>query len=347
MINLSYIAAMAMIVFLALKYLIAWFWPFLSGLALAYLFRHLARGFRSRSPAVTAITGVAFYCAVILVFWLLFVVVAGRLVELSSGFPEYYEKVLLPKLSAFSGRLMEFIHRFAPDSVISLNRLFDMVSSAAQQIVSEVSSSFLSGFSTFLQRLPLFIIGFMFMIVSSFAIAMDYERVTQFLMRQLPHAARPVMLDIKNFLISCLFRLLRAYAIIMLITFSELCIGLWALRVERFWRIAAIIALLDILPLLGSGAVLVPWGILELLRQNSALGVGLIILFAVIAVVRNIIEPRIVGDSLNLHPAAALASMYFGLRVFGFAGMLAAPVTALLLRFLNEKGKIRLYRSHD
>lgn len=119
---------------------------------------------------------------------------------------------------------------------------------------------------------------------------------------------------------------------------------LWALRVEGFWKFAAVIALCDMLPLVGSGAFLVPWGIVSLLSNRPTLGAGLLILYGVVAVMRNIIEPRVVGEQLGLHPAATLAAMFLGLRIFGLLGMLLAPVIALLLRYLNNTGKVRLYR---
>ena len=347
LIDIFYAAAVAILAFLGIRYAFIWFWPFWAGLGLAYLFRHLARNFHSRSPLVTMITGIAFYCAVVLIFWIVFAVGAGKAAELFGKLPTYLESELLPSLSRFGDRLLTKTERFLPASLIPIGRLIEFVSSAARQLTEELSAWFLAAFSGFIRSLPLFLVGFTFMIVSSFAIAMDYERVTQFLMRQLPPAARPLMLNVKNFLISCLFKLIKAYFWITLITFSELCLGLWALRVEHFWQIAAVTALLDMLPLFGSGAVLIPWGIFAILSKNTALGAGLLILFGVIAVVRNIIEPRIVGDSLDLHPAATLAVMYFGLRAFGFTGMIAAPVAALLIRYLNENGKIRLYRSRD
>ena len=96
--------------------------------------------------------------------------------------------------------------------------------------------------------------------------------------------------------------------------------------------------------MLGSGAVLIPWGLIEIINGRSALGTALLVLYAVMAVVRNIIEPHIVGDSLGLHPAVALTAMFFGLKAFGVLGMLFAPVAVMLVRFLHQNGKIRLYR---
>lgn len=344
-ISTLYCAVVATLCFLGVRYLLPWFWPFLFSLTLAYLFKHLAHRFHTRSKLAYAAIGVVFYVTVILTFWLLAALAIGKLADLATDFPSLYTEILLPKAQRTGDRLLWLIQQLAPASVISVEGLFTLISRATEDLVTGISSSLINLLTNFLKGLPLFIVGFVFMIISSFAIAMDYDRVTLFLLQQLPHRMRPMMLDVKNFLVSCLLRLARAYAIIMLITFCELSVGLWALRIERFWKIAAVIALMDIMPLLGSGAVLIPWGIFELANGHGPLGAGLLVLYAVITVMRNIIEPHVVGDSLGLHPVVTLTAMFFGLCTFGLPGMLAAPVAALLIRFLNSNGKIKLYRT--
>ncbi|MFV0496890.1 MAG: AI-2E family transporter [Candidatus Fimivivens sp.] len=344
-IQVLYCATVGTLCFLGLRFLFPWFWPFLFSLALAYLFKHLANRFHTRSKLASAAIGILFYATVVLLFWLLAALAISKLADIATGFPLYYANTLLPKVQRAGDRLLWLLQQLAPTSVISVEGLFALISNATEDLASNISTSLINMLTNFLKGLPLFIVGFVFMIISSFAIAMDYDRVTLFLLQQLPHRMRPMMLDIKNFLLSCLLRLARAYAIIMFITFCELVIGLWALRIPRFWAIAAVVALLDVMPLLGSGAILIPWGIFELINGHGPLGAGLLALYAVIAVMRNIIEPNVVGDSLGLHPVITLTAMFFGLRTFGLLGMLAAPVAALLIRFLNSNGKIKLYRT--
>ncbi len=344
-IRVLYCAIVAALCYLGIRFLLPWFWPFWLSLTLAYLFRHLANRFHARSKLACATVGILFYAAVILIFCLLAALIIGKLADLATDFPLYYADILLPQAQQAGDRLLWRIQQLAPASVISVEELFALISRTTEDLVTGISSSLITLLTNFLKGLPLFLVGFVFMIISSFAIAMDYDRVTLFLLQQLPHRFRPMMLDVKNFLVSCLLRLARAYAIIMFITFCELSVGLWALRIERFWKIAAVIALLDIMPLLGSGAILIPWGIFELANGRGPLGVGLLVLYAVITVMRNIIEPHVVGETLGLHPVITLTAMFFGLCTLGLPGMLAAPVAALLIRFLNSNGKIKLYRT--
>ena len=94
----------------------------------------------------------------------------------------------------------------------------------------------------------------------------------------------------------------------------------------------SMIALVDILPVLGVGTVLVPWGLLELLRGETGTGTGLLVLCAVMMLARQLLEPRIVGKSIGLHPLATLFAAYAGLQLFGLAGMLLGPAVALLVK---------------
>lgn len=125
---------------------------------------------------------------------------------------------------------------------------------------------------------------------------------------------------------------LRAYFLLFLMTFVELLLGFTFLRLPYIVLPALLIALVDILPVLGVGTVLVPWGLIELLRGNGGRGGGLLALCAVVLLIRQMTEPRIVGKSIGLHPLATLFSAYAGLQIFGLAGMLLGPAVALLVK---------------
>ena len=108
--------------------------------------------------------------------------------------------------------------------------------------------------------------------------------------------------------------------------------------------VAAIIAVLDILPFIGSGLVLIPWALISLLTGNLHMGIGLFIVYGIVTVIRNIIEPKIVGEQIGLHPLVTLTAMYLGLNLFGFVGFILAPITVLFLIHLNQTGYIRLWK---
>ena len=108
--------------------------------------------------------------------------------------------------------------------------------------------------------------------------------------------------------------------------------------------IAAIIAVLDIMPVIGTGGILIPWAIIELILKNYFLGFSLLILYIGVTVFRNIIEPRIVGHQIGLHPIITITAMYAGLRLFSVAGIIIGPVVAITVKYLNDEGKIKLFK---
>ena len=110
----------------------------------------------------------------------------------------------------------------------------------------------------------------------------------------------------------------------MLMTFTELAIGLLIIGVDNSWGVAAGIALLDILPIVGCGTVLIPW--------------------AVIAIVRNIAEPKIVGQQMGLHPLATLLAMVTGASLFGAAGVFALPIALAVIKQLDDDGIIHVIK---
>ena len=131
---------------------------------------------------------------------------------------------------------------------------------------------------------------------------------------------------------------LRAQGLLMLITLIQLAAGLLLLRVEAALVLSCLIALLDALPALGSGMVLLPWALFALVRGDVRLCAGLMILFAAVTLVRSALEPKLVGSKIGLHPLAALLAMYVGFQVLGVTGMILGPLAAILLKTLYAAG---------
>ena len=132
------------------------------------------------------------------------------------------------------------------------------------------------------------------------------------------------------FIIACL---------ILFMTFMELFIGLKILKVPYAGIIAFVIAILDILPVLGTGGVLIPWSIVSLILGDFITAAGIIILYIVITVIRNIVEPRLIGKQMGLHPVVTLAAMLVGLNLFGIVGLFGFPILFSFLKNHSVKKK--------
>ena len=155
------------------------------------------------------------------------------------------------------------------------------------------------------------------------------------------------LIEAKKCLGGVLFKYFRSYFLIMLITFGELSLGLTIAGIRKPLAAAFIITLLDILPVLGTGIILIPWGIFRLITGDLRTGILLLLVYAIITVIRNIIEPKIVGKEVGLHPTLTLISMFVGTRLFGIAGLFALPVGLSLIKSLNDCGIISILPEAD
>lgn len=136
-------------------------------------------------------------------------------------------------------------------------------------------------------------------------------------------------------------RYARAYLLLMLLTFAEMFLGFCVIGVKYAFLLAWVVAIVDFLPILGAGTVLVPWAVISLINGDVRIGAGLLIIFGISLIVRQIAEPRIVGASLGLHPFVSLAAVYVGWVLFGFVGMLLAPAVAMLFASVKRKEENR------
>ena len=134
---------------------------------------------------------------------------------------------------------------------------------------------------------------------------------------------------------------LRGYVLaqgkLLLVTFGVVSLGLLAaLRRPHAVLLGALIAVVDALPVLGSGTVLLPWAAVSLLRGSGGLALGLTVTYAAAAFARSALEPRLLGRQIGLPPLLTLLSLYAGYRLFGLAGMILLPLAVLLAKQVWE-----------
>lgn len=210
-----------------------------------------------------------------------------------------------------------------------------------------------TGVYSVVKNIPSALIGIVIGIVAWIFFTKDYDRIVAFIRLQLPAGKKNMLGEIKQIFSKTVLKMFRAYGLIMLITFLELFLGFSILRLLGIMEnnyavlIAAAIAIFDILPVAGSGGILIPWALVSLIWGNIPQAIGLVVIYVVISVIRQYIEPKIVGDSLGVHPLVTLAGLYFGLKLFGFLGMFIVPITVMTIKAFNDAGRIHLYNSPD
>ena len=123
---------------------------------------------------------------------------------------------------------------------------------------------------------------------------------------------------------------MKAYSILISITAIITIVGLKILGISYIFTIGILVGILDILPILGPGTLFIPWIIWEIISGDTGFAVSLLVLYVIISVVRQFLEPKIIGDNIGLHPLATLISLYVGLQLGGIVGMIAGPVLLVI-----------------
>lgn len=173
-------------------------------------------------------------------------------------------------------------------------------------------------------------------IISTYFMTKDRRSITCFITRQMPSGWDVKIKSVKNDLFGAFVGLVKAQAILIGLTFMQLLIGYTLMGLNYALFAALMTALVDALPVFGTGAVFVPWIVISLLTGNYHRAIQLSVLYGFILLVRQILEPKLVGRGVGLHPLAALMSMYIGLQLLGIIGMLLGPVLMIIWKALQK-----------
>lgn len=169
-------------------------------------------------------------------------------------------------------------------------------------------------------------------ILSSFMLCARLPELRKWLKNKLPSHTQKQLADFARQLRGVLGGWLKAQLKLTGVTFGIVSIGLLILRVRYAFLLGGVIALIDALPVLGSGTILLPWGAVVLMQGDTRMGIGLVLLYAAAALTRTALEPRLLGRQLGLPPLLTLIALYSGFRLCGVAGMLLFPIGAIVLR---------------
>ncbi len=229
--------------------------------------------------------------------------------------------------------------RFGIFGDIIPEELREQIASAFKGAVGSLLTSVAEGLTRFAASVPRALIFVIISVIATIYFSLDLENINLGIKKLLPERVFELSVKVKDGFLSVGVKYLKAYSLIMLITFFLMLIGLSVLRVRGAAPIALIIAVLDILPVLGVGTVLVPWSIFSFFSGNTFMGIGLLILLLVNEITRQILEPKIIGKNLNIHPLLTLILLYSGYALFGFAGLILLPLAAVIINILIVKDK--------
>lgn len=335
--------------YVGLRWLLPWMAPFLIAAALARLIEPVVNYLRSQRWPRSLAAGVcttAMLAAVGLILRLVVGGVVGELKGLAAQMP-----ALVEGITRAVGKLEGWLRRTIDNTGGALESYLlsalDALPEQLGRLPSALSARILGFLSGFAGRTPAILLFTVTTCLGVYFISASYPEIMRFLQRQIPLRWRSRAEDMRKDLKGTLGHWLKAQLMMAGFTFGELLLAFFLLKLDYAILLALLTAVIDALPVLGAGAVLLPWAAVEFLTGNYPLGVGLVITYGAVTLVRQCIQAKLLGDQLGLHPVASLVAVYIGYRAMGVWGMLLFPMLFITLKQLNDRGVLTLWRKED
>ncbi|MBQ3192857.1 MAG: sporulation integral membrane protein YtvI [Oscillospiraceae bacterium] len=323
------------------RYLLPLFSPFLIGAALALaaepMTGFLTKKLRLPRPVSVGIGVSMTFCFLALAVLILCAFLIRQLKSLSGVLPDV-EEAVLSGFSLVRSRILT-LSSYAPQSIRPLlQENAAALFSDGTALLGRVSGWLLGLAGNLLSHVPDSALRLGTAVISAFLISAKLPRLRRWLLRRIPKERLRTLLDTLRRIRGVCFRWLAAQCRLMGVTFLLLLAGFILLRIPYALGWALAVCLVDAFPVLGTGTVLLPWGLLCFLQQDNARAIGLISLYAAVTLIRSCLEPRLLGRHLGLDPLATLMAMYAGFQLWGIGGMLLAPIlTVIALQILPER----------
>ena len=340
-VNAVFYAFIICLVFIVCRYLLPIFLPFIISFIMASILVIPARklaGENNRIRRLCAIAvGAVFF---VVLFWgIAFLGVA--LVDWCLGFlefvPHLYQEEILPLLNYFYLEITERMTFADPELTAKINGVFQNFIGNIGNYISSFSMNAIRAITGGIAGIPGLIIKLILMIISCFFFLLDYDKIMAFLASLIPKGKEKSFETVKWYVKNTLLVYIRSYSLLFFMTYVELSIGFQILGIPYAPIIGLMVAVFDILPVLGTGGILLPWTVVLLVMKNYTMGIGMFVLYLIITIIRNIMEPKLVGKQIGLHPLATLISLYVGLKILGFIGMLVFPTTLAVLSSMKKE----------
>lgn len=333
----------SVLLWLAVRFLLPLIRPFLLGLVLALAAEPMVRFLENRlrlSRQIAAGLGVSMaFCFLALLVTVLCAAAVRQLRSLAGILPGL-EEAARTGLDLVQTNLLALTARAPRNLRPVLTEHLRLLFSDGSTLLGKITAWLLGLAGGILGRLPDSALGFGTGILSAFLLSARLPKIRRWLLGKIP---RDTLVALQNRL-KRLRRMLRSWLTaqlkLMSVTYCIIAGGLTLLRIPRSLLWAFVIALVDALPVFGTGTVLIPWALVCFLQGNRVLALGIAGTYATAALTRSILEPKLLGQHLGLDPLAALAALYIGCRLWGIAGMIAAPmVTVALLQLSRAPGE--------
>lgn len=368
-INTVFVVIIVGLFYLAIKYALGIVWPFVVAFFLAMLLQRPVNFLSTKTPLKRGISSVIMVLFVLVIVGSILGLIIGRIVIELKGFFDYLlikmedAPAFVDQIQAWLSDTFSFLPKSLHESIMTatenfLNRLMGIEAKASADVIQaensgidfSLLSSPLGAVWGTAKQIPMIAVGVLVCVVSCCFMTTDYRTLRDMILSQLSQKRQSAVIRTKQVTFSTLGKMGKAYSIILFVTFMEMLLGLSFLKLIHVYdsgyifAIAFITAVVDIIPVLGTGTILIPWALWSLFTGDVGLGIGLLVVYAIISVIRQVIEPKLVASQLGLPPFVTIMAMYIGSQLFGFVGLFLLPITIMLLKVLNDEGVIHIFK---
>ena len=350
LIPLFFVAAVWLVVTYVIPPLFVWLLPFIAAYGISCMVRPIAqflsKKYGVRKKAANVISYLFILSTAGLFLGYIVMRIITELVNFAREVPSFVEE--LPDFYALGDNIRQILTSFIPTDFAGI--ISDISLSIEQSLytaLSTISGNILSGVADFAATLPdlgLFAIVF---ILCSFFFSVDYDRISVAIMLQVPKSMRDKTIKAKDYAFTALLKYFRGMLTMSVIVYVLLLTGFLILKMNYAYLSALLVAIVDFFPLLGTGIILIPWGIFNILTGRFFTGIGLLAVWGCVMLIRQLIEPKVMGKALGLHPLITLIAAYTGYKVYGIIGAILFPILTLVISYLNNAGVINVWRTHS
>ncbi len=328
----AYALMFSALAYIALRYALPALLPFLLAWLVATVLQrpvvYAEKKLKIPKKAAAAVLVLVFISTLLgIIFALVSILIrqGAELVSKISGDPA----AITGKVDAMFESMGKFLEKFGIEYDGGLP---SVISNAAISVISSLASSLTGAAAGFAASLPRVFIFIAALVISSIYFCADYRKISNYILSTAPTRAALVVSTLKKEFGAVMTKYVRSYFLLFLLTLGELFLGLTVIGVDSAFVLAAVIAFVDVLPVLGTGIVLFPWAVVKLITGDVRMGISLLIIYAIVSVVRQVVEPKIVGAGIGLHPAVSLIMMYIGLKAFGIVGLIVMPIVFTIVK---------------
>lgn len=337
--------AIAFVLFLLIVWLLpkalVFFSPFVAGWIIALIAGPMVRFFEEKVKIKRKV-GSAFVIIVVIALVVLLIYGLGaqlinQVVGLIGALPDMWAG-MESDFSNIGRSLSVILERLPEDMQMKLNDFITTIGGYLGDFFGKIGTPTIAAAGNFAKQLPAIFIGLIMALLSSYFFVAEREQINEWFRKHAPASIQEQYRIIRSSLVKSVGGYFKAQLKIEVWMYVLLLIGLGVLRVDYYALIALVIAFMDFLPFLGTGTVLIPWAVIRILTADYKVAIGLLIIWGGGQLARQLIQPKIVGDSMGVAPLPTLFLLYIGYKVGSVVGMIVAVPLGILVYSMYQEG---------